>query len=188
MLAIENLSDAEAVAAVRLLYASSEGRHWENGNRPGLERLRSLVSGCIENITHEDREAIDRLTLDSSPEGIALRAGVARLILQGAERSSPLALPLSTALDGATKPNMGIDPVSGTILIGMLLALSRFERSKDGSWKIEFGAGAQGLLKELRLAELVKALPAVLRAIPEALKIMKLSPDQADDLGSNEPQ
>jgi hypothetical protein len=60
---------------------------------------------------------------------------------------------------------MALDPVTGAVMVALLLATTHFEKTEHG-YKVELGAGAKDIISALRLPELLDKLPALVKALP----------------------
>jgi hypothetical protein len=112
-----------------------------------------------------DRPALEALLLPKDPQQLAAQAGMARLVLTQAEQSPALAPYCSKAIELARTPHMGIDPITGSFVIMMLLCTTRISKTEHG-FKVELGAAAKDIIGALKLPELVAQLPAVIKALP----------------------
>ncbi len=156
---IDALSDQQAIQALKLFYDLSTDRAWEGGMKPSPERIQSLAAGIQDEAPGEYAQFVD-LLMDESPGGSKAhaRASICRLLLAAFQESPELKSTVDDAVASASKLDMLIDPVTGTFIVVLALAvLPRIEKGPDGL-KIIPAAGLESILK---------ALPPVLSALPK---------------------
>ncbi len=127
--------------------------------KPTQERIQSLAAGLQEEAPPEYSRLIDTL-MDNSPGGsnAHVRAAICRILLASFHDSPELKASVDEAVASASHLDMLIDPVTGTFIVVLALAvLPRIEKGPDGL-KIIPAAGLESILK---------ALPPVLSALPK---------------------
>ena len=156
---IDALSDRQAMQALKLFYDLSPDRVWEGGMKPTPERIQSLAVGLQDQAPGDYSQFVDVL-MDESPGGsnTHARASICRLLLASFHNSPELKATVDEAVASASKLDMLIDPITGTFIVVLALAvLPRIEKGPDGL-KIIPAAG---------LVSILKALPPVLSALPK---------------------
>lgn len=159
------LNDAQVRHAVRLFYDALPPGVWEDGLKPSGERLRSVVVPAVEDAPPELRALLD----DANPGTQALQAGIARIVLDQALAAPHLQACAREAIAQARLPNMAFDPITGIVILGVLLATTKVDHDADGAYHVHFGAGAADILGQLHLAEVIDKLPALIKALPASL-------------------
>lgn len=163
---IDELNDAQARHAVQLFYDRLPASAWEGDRKPGSERVGTVMRALAEEAPPHERAALSGLLDDSRPESLAAQAALARLVLRQAAESPALAPLVRQAVEEAAKPTMAVDPVTGVIIVAVLLATTTVDRDADGSLHVHLGGGAAGILSALKVPDLLAKLPAVLGALP----------------------
>jgi hypothetical protein len=156
---INALSDRQAIQALKLFSDLSPDRAGEGGIKPTPERIQSLAAGLQDEAPGEYSQFVDVL-MDESPGGsnAHARASICRLLLASFHGSPDLEATVDEAVRSASKLDMLIDPITGTFIVVLALAvLPRIEKGPDGL-KIIPAAGLESILK---------ALPPVLSALPK---------------------
>jgi hypothetical protein len=156
---VEALSDQQAIQALKLFYDLSPDRAWEGGMKPTPERIQSLAAGLQDEAPAEYSQFVGAL-MDESPGGsnAHARASICRLLLASFHESPELKPSVDEAVALASHLDMLIDPITGTFIVVLALAvLPRIEKGPDGL-KIIPAAGLESILK---------ALPPVLSALPK---------------------
>jgi hypothetical protein len=161
----EDLNDAQARHAIQLFYDSLPDSAWED-DKPSLERVNTVVRALTESANPADAKVLSELTAD---QNLPAQAAVARLVLKQALATPSLAASAGAAITGASKANMMFEPVSGLLIIGVLLATTKFDKNADGSIHVELGGCAASIISALRVPDMLEKLPAVLKAIPAAI-------------------
>lgn len=166
--AIDVLTDDQARQAVKLLFDFIPESAFEGGRKPSAERIRTVTGALRDQAPFNDRPVIQGLLLAERPEQAAAQAEIARIVLRQAYQSSALAPAVARAINVASRPQMAIDPVTGAVMVALLLATTHFEKKEDG-YKVELGAGAKDIIGALRVPELLDKLPALVKALPSAV-------------------
>jgi hypothetical protein len=160
-----DLNDAQARHAIQLFYDNLPDSAWED-DKPSVERVNTVVRALVESSDRATSNTLSELTNDKN---LAAQAGVARLVLTQALATPSLADSAGTAIAASAKANMMFDPVSGLLIIGVLLATTKFDKNADGSIHVELGGSAASILSALRVPELLDKLPGVIKALPAAI-------------------
>ena len=164
-LTLAELNDAQARHAIQLLFDLLPDSAWQDG-KPTVERVNTVVRALGEQTSPADAGTLSSL---SDGRNAAAQAALARVILEGALANPAWAAAAQSAIDGAAKANMMFDPVTGLLIIGLLLATTKVDRTPDGGLHVSFGANAAGVIAALRVPELLDKLPAVISALPQAI-------------------
>ncbi|MHB8267456.1 hypothetical protein [Bradyrhizobium sp.] len=157
--AIENLTDEQAIRAVRRFYELTPASIWEGGRKPSPEYIRSLAEAAKDDAPAELQPAVAGLVNAGSAEATVAQATVARIVLRRAQ-AVPSFTPLVTqAIGDACKPAMAIDPVTGAFILAFLLFTSDIDLKKGRFRGAAYAVKAiQALPKEL-LVKLAKLIP-----------------------------
>jgi hypothetical protein len=158
---IDSLSDHQALLALKLFYDLSPDRVWDGGRKPSPERIRTLAGDLQDEAPPEYAHFLE-LLLDDSPDAADAhaRAAFCRMLLSSFHDSPELQASADQAVATAAQPDMCIDPITGTFIVFLALAvIPRIEKGPDGL-KIIPAAGLESLLK---------ALPPVLSAAPKEI-------------------
>jgi hypothetical protein len=164
----DTLTDEQACQAAKLLFDLLPAEVWKDGEKPSPERVRNVVGSLSARAAPSDQAVIDSLVAGDTPSRLAGQAAIARLVLDAAEGSDKLAPYATTAIATAVKPDLCIDPITGTFVIALLLATTKIKKDEHG-FDIELGAGAKDIIKSLDPVGLLKALPAVIKALPASV-------------------
>lgn len=165
---IASLTDEQAIQAIKLFYDFSTSEVWEQEEKPGPERVRTIASALVEHAPADIQPAVAALTTDDRADLTSIRAEVCRLLLSQLQESPALRSTADRAIAAASQPNMGIDPFTGAFIIAILLATTKVKNGPKGL-EVQFGGVAVDAIKALRLPELLHKLPAVLKALPESI-------------------
>ncbi len=168
-IALDALNDAQVRHAMKLFYDHLPNEAWEDGRKPIAERINTVVQTIGKRAEPAQSATLHSLLDDSNPNAQAAQAALARMILQQAMASPKLAAAAQQAVEDAGKANMFLDPVTGVIIIGLLLATSTYDRDPNGGLHVHFGANAAGILTALNIPDILAKLPAVFGALPAAV-------------------
>ena len=166
---LDALNDAQARHAMTLFYDHLPTDAWDTGRKPMAERISTVVQTISKQADPAQGATVRSLLDDSNPNAQAAQAVLARMVLQQAMASPKLAPAAQQAIEDAGKANMFLDPVTGVIILGLLLATSNYDRDANGGLHIHFGANAAGILSALNIPETLAKLPAVIGALPAAV-------------------
>jgi hypothetical protein len=91
------------------------------------------------------------------PSQLSAHAAVCRLLLSQLRDSPEFQPVVDRAIEGARRPHMAIDPITGGFILTMLIATAK---NADGLSKV---------IRALNLPGLLHELPPVLKALPEGV-------------------
>jgi hypothetical protein len=166
---IGSLTNEQALRAMGLLYEYMPEDLWEGG-RPSRERLKLALEAAAEDAPGDVHTVLQVFAGTGTPEAVAASAALSRFMLQQLADSPSLRGAVMKAVEEARQPRMFlIDPVTGAIIIGILLATSRYEKDKDGSTTLQFGYGVVDALRAIDVPKVLSELPQVFSSLPAGI-------------------
>lgn len=160
----DSLSDEEAIRAVKLFYDVSPKEIWQDKTKPPPERVRTLAADLQRKVPAESKPLVDSvLSAEADNLSTAARGHVCRMLLGWLEASSDLRPYVERAIEMTREPDMAIDPATGAFVIFLILTV--FPRIDKGPDKLT-------VIPAWGLQQALKALPAVLKELPEGVKTM----------------
>jgi hypothetical protein len=162
MSSIESLSDQQAIQALKLFYDLLPDHAWEGGRKPSPERIQTLAADLREEAPAEFSRFLNVMLDNNSAEGdVHARSSLCRILLASFHDSQELRVAADQAVEEASKLDMCIiDPVTGTFIVFLALAVIP---------RIEKGRGGLKIIPAAGLEAMLKALPPVLSALPKEL-------------------
>ena len=151
-----DLTDEQAIRAVRLFYDFSTPDLWENKQKPSPEFVKMVAAALVKQAPADMRPVAEALAADQ-PIQLTARAEVCRLLLSRLHDSPEFQPVVDRAIDDAKRPHMAIDPITGGFILAMLIATARNSR------------GLSRVIMALNLPGLLHELPPVLKALPEGV-------------------
>jgi hypothetical protein len=166
---IAQLSDEQAIRSVRYFYDLSPSDVWEGRRKPSAERVTAIATALQANAPPDLKPILDGLLgTDRGGDNLA-QAAACRALLDQLSQSPSFAPYVDGAVRRGRDAHMAIDPLTGAIMIALLVAMPRIQGKSDGSWVVDPAAGIPAVISALKLPELLSKLPAALRALPEGL-------------------
>jgi hypothetical protein len=163
---IRDLSDEEAVIAVRYFYDVSPPEVWEGGRKPSPERVRTIAAGLLEQAPAGVKPFVEGILDDSQRSDSSARATICRTLLDHLSQSPAMHPSVERAIAKAQEVHMAIDPITGAFILALLVLSTRTETKPDGSHTMVPGGGIAEIISSLRLPEMLEKLPAVIKALP----------------------
>jgi hypothetical protein len=175
--AIRDLTDVQAIRAVKLFYDLTPPEIWEDSRKPPAERVKTLAAGLLEEAPSDMKPILVSLLEGGQPEKTAAQSEICRIILRQALQSPKLKPFADQAIETAGRPAMAIDPATGAFIIAMLIATSKIEVTPDGGYTVRLGDTVVEMLRALQVPKLVHELAAVIKALPKEIvsKLLSLS-------------
>ena len=157
----DSLSDQQAIQAVKLFYDISPKETWEGHRKLPPERIRTVAAEIQQQAPDEWKPFVNAVLSEGAPgRQTAARAQLCRTLLGWLEASPALKPYADHAIETAQQPHMAIDPATGAFILFLVLAvIPGIEKGPDGL-KVIPAAGLEATLK---------ALPAVLTAVPKEI-------------------
>ncbi len=168
MTELSQLTDEQAIKAVNFLYQITPGELWQDELKPKPARLGAVAASLQDNAGGEAKELIGGV-MSSDAAALPLRAALAKVILARASAIPELQSYVSRSIDASKQEVLAFDPLTGAIIIGMLLAVPTIEiKGKDGaSAKVSASEGLSHVLSALDIKGILHELPAVISALPK---------------------
>jgi hypothetical protein len=176
MMELSQLTDEQAIEAVKLLYEITPIELWQDGRKPNATRVGVVVSSLRDNAPDEAKPLLEKAMSDDA-NTVALKAELARLVLTRAKAIPELEKYVSESIETTAKKVLALDPLTGAFIIAMLLAVPSIHvRGKDGgSVEIIPGGGLTQVLAALDIKGMLHELPAIVAALPKEISVKLFS-------------
>jgi len=154
---LTDLTDEQAVQAVRLFIDVSPAEIWADGEKPTSARMKQIADAMVANAPADVKAQVAAVAQKDPDGGTATQARVARLVLERLRSIPAFAPAVEEAIQAARTPHKFIvDPITGAFVLGILVLTGKYS-FKPGNVQIEPGA---------RIPEILEKLPDVIKALP----------------------